>query len=245
MSVHRSAHGFDSAADVYDRIRPGYTREAVEWLVDTLAADVILDLAAGSGKLTQELTPHARVIAVDPSEPMLARLRERAPEAQALVGTAEAIPLGDAAVDAVVVAQAFHWFDHDAALAEIHRVMRPGGRLALVWNRRDLEAPAHAVIEGILVRHKGDTPRHRDNDWRRAMDRSELFEPGGETEVENVQRVPRGGLADRVASTSFIAALPEDERAAVLEEVARREASLPEPLELPHVTELFVFRRRD
>jgi SAM-dependent methyltransferase len=248
MSVHRSARGFDSAADVYDRVRPGYTPEAVEWLVETLglgrAGAVAVDLAAGTGKLTAPLSAHCRVAAVEPSPAMLALLRERAPSAEALEGTAEAIPLPDASADAVVVAQAFHWFAHEAALAEIHRALKPRGRLALVWNRRDLSAPAHAAIEDLLARYKGDTPRHRDVDWRGTIERSGLFDPLAATELPNLQRLPRGGLAQRVASTSFIAALPDDERAAVLDEAAAIEARLPDPLELPHVTELHAFRRR-
>lgn len=243
MSVHHSARGFDSAADVYDRVRPGYTREAVDWLAGLLDAPVV-DLAAGTGKLTAPLSERMAVTAIEPSEPMLAVLRKRAPRAQALTGTAEAIPLPDRSAGGVVVAQAFHWFRHNEALQEIHRVLRPGGRLALVWNRRDLSAPAHAAMEEIFARYKGDTPRHRDGDWRRAIDASELFEPLAEEELPNVQRLPRGGLAERVASTSFIAALPDAERAAVMDEVAAIEARLPDPVELPHVTELFAFRRR-
>ena len=255
MSVHRSAQAFDAAADFYERVRPRYPPAAVEWLVEALGlkgveggARTVVDLGAGTGKLTAPLAEAAaghRVVAVEPAPKMLALLRERVPAAEALEGTAEAIPLPDGGADAVVVAQAFHWFRHEEALAEIHRVLAPGGRLALTWNRRDLSAPAHAAIEAIFARYKDGTPRHRDAVWRAAIDASELFEPLAEHEITSVQRLPRGGLAERVASTSFIAALPDAERAAVLEEVAGIEAGLPDPVELPHVTELSAFRRAD
>jgi len=123
-------------------------------------------------------------------------------------------------------------------------VLRSGGRLALVWNQRVLSARAHAELDAILTRYKGDTPRHRDYAWRPAAERSDLFEQVGELRVPFEQRLPRGGLVDRAASTSFIAALPEAEQAAALGEVERLERRLPEPIVLPHVSELFVFERR-
>lgn len=249
MSVHRSARAFDVAAEVYERVRPGYPPAAVEWLVEALGLEgggTVIDLGAGTGKLTASLAEAGcRVVAVEPAPRMLDLLRERVPAAEAVAGTAEAIPLPDGDADAVVVAQAFHWFRHAKALAEIHRVLKPGGRLALTWNRRDLNAPAHAAIETIFARYKDGTPRHRDGAWRAAIDASDLFTPEAEHEITSVQRLPRGGLAERVASTSFIAALPDAERAAVLSEVADIEAGLPDPVELPHVTELFAFRRTD
>jgi SAM-dependent methyltransferase len=247
MSVHRAARGFDSAAGVYDRVRPDYPPEAVGWLVQTLdlrAGRTVLDLAAGTGKLTAPLVgTGARVIAVEPSEGMLAVLRQSAPEAEALVGTAERIPLPDGSADAVTVAQAFHWFANEVALTEIHRVLKPGGALALVWNRRDLSAPAHALLEEVMARSVGDTPRHRDGDWERALEDSPLFEPLASTELPNDQLQTPEGLAERAASTSFIAAMEEAERRELLDEVRRRAAALPQPIVLPHVCELFAFER--
>ena len=249
MSVHRAARGFDSAAGVYERVRPGYPPEAVEWLASTLGlrpGRTVLDLGAGTGKLTAALgSTGAPVIAVEPSEPMLALLREEAPEAEALVGTAEAIPLPAASVDAVTVAQAFHRFAYDAALGEIHRVLRPGGLLALVWNRRDLSAPGHALLEEVMARAAGDTPRHRDPDWTRVLDASPLFERAGAAELPNDQEVGRDGIVERAASTSFIAAMDEPERHDLLAELGRRAAALPQPVVLAHVCELFAFKRAD
>jgi SAM-dependent methyltransferase len=242
MNVHRSARGFDTAADVYDRVRPGYPPEAVEWL-GIEPGQTVVDLAAGTGKLTVPLLgTGAKVIAVEPSEGMIAILRRRAPGAEAVIGTAESIPLHDGSADAVVVAQAFHWFANDPALAEIHRVLRPGGVLGLLWNRRDLSDPAHAVLERALDPWKGDTPRHRDGNWGAALERSPLFEPIAEGELPNHHELPSGGLEDRAASTSFIAALPEETRREALADVREFEAAAPNPIVLPHICELFAFR---
>jgi ubiquinone/menaquinone biosynthesis C-methylase UbiE len=249
MSVHRAARGFDTAADAYDRVRPGYPDAAVQWLAGVLdlgPGRTVLDLAAGTGKLTAALlaVTGARVVAVEPSEPMLALLRGAAPSAEALVGTAEKIPLAGASVDGVTVAQAFHWFANEEALREIHRVLRPGGALALVWNRRVLSAPGHALLEAVMARAVGDTPRHRDNDWSRVLDASPLFERMATHELPNDQELGAEGLVERAASTSFVAAMGEAERRSLLDEVRRRAMALPQPVVLPHACELFAFRAR-
>lgn len=247
--MHPSARAFEGAADLYDRVRPGYPQAAIDWLRDVLGLGpgrTVLDLAAGTGKLTVPLlATGAGVVAVEPSEGMLAVLRRAAPAAQALNGVAEDIPLAAGSADAVVVAQAFHWFSHDAALAEIHRVLRPGGALGLVWNRRVLTDPPHAALERALAPWKGDTPRHRDSDWPGALERTPLFEPLAELELPNDQELPPGGLVDRAASTSFIAALPEGKRRQALAELTEFEARAPAPIVLAHVTELWAFRRVD
>jgi SAM-dependent methyltransferase len=136
MTAHDAlARSFQQTGRDYDRYRPSFPPQAVDALVPT-RVPALLDLGAGTGKLTELVRDRAeRVFAVDPSERMLSVLHEKLPFVAALRGTAEAIPLPDASVDAVVVAQAFHWFDRDAATAEIARVLRRGGTLGLVWNR--------------------------------------------------------------------------------------------------------------
>jgi SAM-dependent methyltransferase len=248
MSVHRAARSFDGAAEAYDRARPDYPPEAVEWLVDQLGLSgggTVVDLAAGTGKLTAPLArTRARVIAVEPAPGMLARLRELLPGVEAHEGTAEAIPLPDGSADAVTVAQAFHWFATEQALAEIQRVLRPGGRLGLVWNRRDLTAPAHAGLERMFEAYKpGDVPRHRSGAWRAAMDATERFELLAEHEIRSEQRLDTAGLVDRAASTSFIAGLEATVRERALGEVRALARSLGEPIVLPHVTELWAYGR--
>src|SRR5918912_750908 len=133
--------GFGSGAEEYERHRPGWPPEAIERALAELGiapGATVVDLAAGTGKLTRELVPRvARVVAVEPSADMLGRLEVVVPEAEAVAGTADAIPLADASADGVLVAEAFHWFATPAAVAEIARVLRPGGGLALLWNLYD------------------------------------------------------------------------------------------------------------
>ncbi|TMM16368.1 MAG: endonuclease III, partial [Actinobacteria bacterium] len=158
----RVSRGFGLAADAYERGRPDYPADALAFLVERLdlrPGRTVADLAAGTGKLTRLLAPTgADVIAVEP----IAEMRAKIEGARVLDGAAEAIPLADASVDAVTVAQAFHWFRAGEALVEIHRVLRPGGGLALVWNVRDERDPIHAAVSEILAPLERDTPRrHR------------------------------------------------------------------------------------
>lgn len=133
------ARSFGSVADAYDRHRPGYPADALEWALAPAPGGAVLDLAAGTGKLTDAVLAHpgTTVKAVEPDEAMLARLRTRLPGVDARPGTAEAIPLPDGSVDAVVVGTAWHWFDRSRAVPEILRVLRPGGVLAVLWNDDD------------------------------------------------------------------------------------------------------------
>ena len=217
MEVHPIASaGFGSAADLYERGRPDYPVVALTWLTERLGLRrgvTVMDLAAGTGKLSHALAATgASVIAVEP----LAEMRRMiGPGIEAVMGTAEAVPLKDEAVDAVTVSQAFHWFDGDAALAEIHRVLRPGGALALLWNVRRMEDPIHIEIENLIAPHCESVPRHRTVDWRDAFRRTRLFGPLGDVEFENEHRLGADGLAAHVGSISAIAALPARERDAV------------------------------
>jgi ubiquinone/menaquinone biosynthesis C-methylase UbiE len=142
VSVHEVASsGFGAEAAAYERARPSYPDDAVAWLADALritAPATVADVAAGTGKLTRLLAPSgATVIAVEPVAGMREFLAATTPGALAVAGTAEALPFADSSIDAITVAQAFHWFDASAALHEFHRVLRPGGRVGLIRNARD------------------------------------------------------------------------------------------------------------
>ena len=211
-------------AEDYEAGRPGYPRAAVEWIgaelgIGDAGPNAILDLAAGTGKLTRELgVLGAEVIAVEPVAAMRAQLTAAAPGVRVLDGTAEAIPLGDGAVHAVLVAQAFHWFDVPAAAAEIARVLDPEGGLAIVRNEWDDAFPQ--PWEDELRRYidgASEKPETHGRDWRSALDATSLFTAFSERVVPNHRRGDLVTLLHQVASMSFIAALPDDERARVLD----------------------------
>ena len=229
-----AAAGFARSADAYERGRPGYPDDAVDRLVAAIPGRQVLDLAAGTGKLTGALA--ARGLDVTAVEPLAEMRAAIAPPARVLAGTAEAIPLADASVDGVTVAQAFHWFDGDRALAEIHRVLRPGGVLALIWNRRRIADPLQRRLEALLAPHRGDVPTERGAAWRAAIDRSTLFGPLHEERFANEQTIDAGALADRVASISFVAALGQDARDTLLGEV--RALARDGPVTLRYVVRL-------
>ena len=253
-SVHAAARAFDRAGEAYDRGRPGYPSEAVDWLVDALglgAGRTVLDLAAGTGKFTRFLVPTGvRVVAVEPADGMRVRLASALPEVVALAGTAEAIPLADGAADAVVVAQVFHWFDGDAALAEIHRVLVSGGRLGLIWNGRDDSEGWVAGLTEIMDPYRGDAPRYFGDAWREAFERTELFTPLRHGRFRLVHELDADGVVARVTSVSFIAALSEDERKGVVERVRSLRGSHPETrgrttFGVPYRTDVFWCVRKD
>ncbi|WP_437973555.1 class I SAM-dependent methyltransferase [Sorangium sp. So ce295] len=233
MTLHRlAAQGYATAADAYEKGRPDYPRGAIELLRDTLRLDAtstVLDLGAGTGKLTRLLVPTgARLLALEPVEGMRRKLGQMVPSAIPLDGVAEAIPLPETSVDAAVAAQSFHWFHGDLALAEIHRVLRPRGRLSLLFNLRDERVDWVARISHILDRHGRDAPVHRFGAWRRTFSDSRLFAPLGEHEFTHTQELDLDGLLERVASISYISALPLQERYAVLNEVRELAASHPD-----------------
>jgi len=244
-SLQPGALGFDSGARAYERSRPSYPREAVDWLAAALEigrSSRVVDLGAGTGKFTRLLPVPA--VAVEPIEGMRRQFVSAVPGVPVIAGVAEAIPLADESVDAVTVAQAFHWFDTDKSLAEIRRVLRPRGRLGLVWNRRDESVPWVARLRDLLEPYEGLTPR----EWRRRWMRPEWTETGftelEEGEFAYQQELDAEGLCGRVASVSFIAALEESERAQLLGQVRDLVAGFPEPFVLPYRTAVFWCSKR-
>jgi SAM-dependent methyltransferase len=221
MGVHPIARaGFGSAPDAYERGRPEYPDAAIRWLAKRLRLKpgvIVVDLAAGTGKLSRPLAATgATVVAVEPVDAMRGAIGSGI---EAISGTAEAIPLSDGSADAVTVGQAFHWFEGDRALAEIHRILRPGGWLALVWNARRMDDPMHAAIEQLIGSNCAQVPRHRHGAWREPFARTELFGPLEEVTFPQSQELDAEGLAARVGSISAIAALPEQERQPLLSHI--------------------------
>ncbi|MEB2646631.1 SAM-dependent methyltransferase [Pseudomonas sp. C 49-2] len=218
--VHTSAQqGFSTQAVTYAQGRPDYPRQLTGWLADTLHLDAlssVIDLGAGTGKFTRLLSTLApTLIAVEPVAAMGAQLTKLLPDVRLVNGTAESIPLPAASADAVVCAQAFHWFSTEAALAEIHRVLKPGGRLGLVWNVRDESVDWVAAITDIITPYEGDTPRFHTGRWREAFTGEYFSEPEMTCFPYSHVGSPQEVIMDRFLSVSFIAALPEASKAVV------------------------------
>jgi len=174
---------------------------------------------------------------------MRAQLERAVPQAVAVDGTAESIPLADGAADAVTAAQAAHWFDLDRALPELHRVLAADGLLALVWNSRDLDDPLQARVEELVAPYRDRAPLQLDRQWRAAVKESPLFGPVELTTFAWAQDFTADDLADRVATTSVIAALSDRERTAVLDRVKEAARALDEPFPFRYVTEVFLIPR--
>ena len=231
------AASFGAAAAAYERARPTYPAAAVDWLVPA-AARRVLDLGAGTGKMTRLLVARGLdVVAVEPSDGMRAALEQAVPSITALGGTAEEIPLPDESVDAIVIAQAWHWVDPVRASVETARVLRPGGRLGLTWNIRDTATPWMAELEELLRRH-GES----DDDEDPVI--GPPFGPMERHTVKWLYPIAPDAVVDLVASRSYIIVMDDHERAAVLDDVRWlverwRAASPAGSIAVPYETQSF------
>jgi SAM-dependent methyltransferase len=251
--VKDAALGFDSNAAAYERSRPSYPAEAVAHVVGQGGIGPgrrVIDLAAGTGKLTRLLVPTgAEVVAVEPVAGMRAQLAAGLPGIRVVDGTAEALPLPDGSADTVTVAQAFHWFDPPVALAEIRRVLRPGGHLFLIWNTRDrgydwVRAFGDLLVDGPDLERPYDS--YYDVDYAALVARAGA---GGFTPVELwthpwEQPCDPELLVDRAASVSVVGALADDERARVfarIRDLARTHPDLAgrSTFGFPYVTRVY------
>ena len=222
-----AAASFAQVAESYDRGRPHYPPEAVRLALDGLGlgpASSVLDLGAGTGRLTRRLVDAVgTVVAVEPLAELRARLTASVPEATVLEGTAQAIPLAAASVDAVLVGEAFHWFHDPAAIAEIRRVLRPGGGLGLLWNTSDWHHQGGTLarlsrLAGEHIDRRDPRTRYASFAWRASLERSGRFGGLAEARIDHVQRVTRDELLALVESFSAIASLDPARRRAVLDE---------------------------
>ena len=244
-AVSEAARSFDRVADEYERARPDYPPAVLD-LVPLPPGAVVLDLAAGTGKLTRVLAArYGKVIAVEPLDNMRAVLERVVPGVESHAGAAEAIPLPDAAVDGVFVAQAFHWFATDEAVGEIARVLRPGGVLCLIWNGPDESRPSplpRAYLDCLEELHaEAEFRRSPPPPFEDVIGRGPFEEvhAGGVTHDHVLDRT---GLLDSARSVSWVATRPDDEREAVLRRLGEL---LPEgTYAIPNRANVLFARRR-
>jgi SAM-dependent methyltransferase len=211
---------FGAHADEYERARPAWPEEVARWLVPA-TAELVIELGAGTGKLTRAVAElGVRVVAVEPDPRMLAVLQRLGLEG--VEGSAESIPFDTGIADAVVGGSSFHWFDLQAALREIHRVLKPGGRVAFGWNHRDERHPTTARMSAAVYDAQARTrgPRWQTRDWGAEVAASGLFRDVEHARFEHVLELPREALDDHLLSYSGVAALGEAERRRVSAEVA-------------------------
>lgn len=233
----------------YELGRPSYPDAAVEVLADQLGLRPgarVVDVAAGTGKLTRLLArTGAEVVAIEPMPGMRAQLRRHVPSAAVAAGRAEQLPLRSATADAVTVAQAFHWFEVSKASREIHRVLRPGGHLALITNKRHAPEEWHKELWRVLRRYEALAPRPPSSrHWRAALDEGDDFGTFDRFEVHNEQRFDSLEEFDaRFASISFVILLGEEDRRALIRDLHAVVAGV-DPLVVPLRTEIEVATRR-
>jgi ubiquinone/menaquinone biosynthesis C-methylase UbiE len=243
-----AARGFQAGAASYELARPGYPDAAVDVLARELGVGTgtrVCDLAAGTGKLTRRLVElGADVVAIEPVDGMRDQLVTAVPGVAVLDGAAESIPLPDGSVDVVTVAQAFHWFDAPAALAEIARVLAPGGGLAILWNERDETVAWVDEMSRIIHWHERTVSRYQHVHWADVVAASDRFTPLEQEAIGWEQPMTRDVLADRVRSISYIAVMPSHERERLAAEVTGLVARRAEPFGLPYVCRVQWCRRR-
>ena len=248
-TVHEKASkGFNRASDAYERGRPDYPKECLDFLKQHLGLKPgmkVVDLAAGTGKFTRLLAKSgADLTAVEPVEGMREKFQSLDSHTPILNGTAEAMPLRDATVDIVTVAQAFHWFHGPLALPEIHRVLKPHGKLVMIWNVRDDSKHWVAELGHLMDEFEGSTPRYKSMQWKHSFENSALFTPLQHHELPHLQSGTVETMVDRVSSVSYIAAMADHEREKILNRVRKHFQTHPdtrgqEVISMPYVTHIY------
>lgn len=232
-NVHRSAAiGYATNAETYARGRPDYPPEVDQWLQSRLGIghnQTVLDLGAGTGKFSRKLSATgAKVFAVDPVPAMLEQLSREQPLVETRLSSAESLPFESESLDVIVCAQSFHWFATHEALAEIRRVLKPGGRLGLIWNVRDETMEWVAALTRLMELHEGDAPRYRTSKWRSIFP-ANGFSALHEEKFSNEHiGSPEQVIIDRILSVSFIAALGRTEQKKLDSEMRQLIATSPE-----------------
>ncbi len=246
MPSSAPAAGFAKSVDAYVAGRPDYPAAVLDALP---VADTIVELGAGTGKFTQALIGRAgRIVAVEPLPEMAARIPQGGKTGvEVAIAKAERVPLPAGAADLVCCATAYHWFDYPEAADEIHRLLKPGGHLALIWNRRDNQVQWVAEFSRMLESYSNEARRFGQDYWRQIL-RDDRFALTVETAFPFVHPMPVAGLVDRAFSTSYIALLPEDEKTRLrgrIADLVARHADLRDAAEIafPYVSLLYVLRK--
>lgn len=220
--MRHDIEGFRAAAEAYENSRPSYPPAAITYMTKQIgitASDVVLDVAAGTGKLTREIKRITRnIIAIDRCEEMLEQLHATDSTIPCVLAEVESLPFLSNYFRAVVVGQAFHWFNPIPALAEIHRVLQVNGGLCLVWNVRDLGTDWVASMENLVEPYRSDAPVWHDIDWKAVTAQQTGFSPLQRQDFSWVRDLTVGEALLNLASRSYIAGLPEDKRFKVLQQ---------------------------
>ncbi len=254
MKVHQSVMGFDLAAEEYQRGRPEFPEEAMALLAAQLRLEqncIAVDVGAGTGKLTRALLKTGtKVIALEPVEGMRKKFSVLLPSTWAIGGVAEHIPLKSGIADSAVAGNAFHWFANLVALAEIKRVLKPRGRLGLIWTWVDESVGWVAELSRMVEQHGGDTPLHTDGTWKYALDHFDGFK----TVTHQCFRFVHTGdfelIRDHVISVSFIAKMVDRDRQRVVSQARNLIETHPSTagrahIELPYRMDMYIYEARE
>jgi ubiquinone/menaquinone biosynthesis C-methylase UbiE len=231
--IHSTANSYQNSSEIYESGRPGYTEESVFALCEHLSLTVsssIVELGAGTGKFTRILAKkYPNVLVVEPVPAMLEKLKSILPEVRGKLGTGEDIPSQDLSADAIIIANAFHWFSTEKAINEFKRVLKNGGGLGLIWNLDGVFTSAWGkIIDSWLDEIEGETPQYKTGLWRKVLEKSEFFSPLSEQHFSSSRATTPEEIIDRVMSISFVAAQPDSVKVDLQQRIEKLLATHPE-----------------